>query len=185
MADDSRYRVENGEPAIDIKLNAIEQMFDNRDPAPFRERDLDPDLAEYLLDAGEDLLASDRIHVVFWVDKPCVPTEIEEAFHAHFQYMISRAARARRRRRRTGQVALVLGVILVVVLLSLSRLVGRLVPGTLGTGLGEGLVISSWVVLWRPVESLVYDWIPARHERKVAEKMLGAHIEVRSGKGPS
>jgi hypothetical protein len=28
----------------------MEQLFDNRDPAPFGDRDLDPALVEYLLD---------------------------------------------------------------------------------------------------------------------------------------
>lgn len=175
----SRYRIDNGEPCVDVRLNEIEQMFDNRDPAPFRERDLDPDLAEYLLVAGEDLAGEDRIRVVFWIDKACAPREIEEAVHAHFEEMIARLLRTRRRGRRTGQVALVLGVLLVIVLLSLAQFIGHLLPGTLGSGLKEGLVISSWVVLWRPVETLIYDWIPARHERKVARKLLDAPIEVR------
>jgi len=185
MLEQSRYRIENGEPCIDIKINSIEQMFDNRDPAPFRDRDLDPDLAEYLLDAGEDLAGADRVRVVFWVDKPCTPTEVEQAVHAHFNDVISRIRRTRRRRRRTGQVTLVLALILVVALLALSQIIANLVPGSLGTGLKEGLVISSWVAMWRPVETLIYDWIPTRHERKVAEKLLEAPIEIRIGKGPA
>ena len=183
MLELSRYRIENGEPCVDIKINSIEQMFDNRDPAPFRDRDLDPDLAEYLLDAGEDLAGVARIRVVFWVDKPCAPAEVEQAVHAHFDDVISRIRRTRRRRRRTGQVtlvlALILGIALVIALLSLAQFVQRALPGTLGGGLREGLVIFSWVVLWRPVETLIYDWIPARHERRIATKLLDAPITVR------
>ena len=58
-------------PCIDIKLQTVEQIFDNRDPAPFRERDLDPDLADLLLDAGEDLFGEHTYKVMFWLDKPC------------------------------------------------------------------------------------------------------------------
>lgn len=36
-------------------------LFDNRDPAPFRRRDLDPGLVEYLVDAGYDVAAAERI----------------------------------------------------------------------------------------------------------------------------
>ena len=46
-------------------------------------------------------------------------------------------------------------------------------------------MISSWVVMWRPVEVLIYDWIPARHERQVASKLLEASIEVRIGTPPT
>jgi hypothetical protein len=179
-SEQDRYRVEQGVPCIDIKLQTVEQLFDNRDPAPFRERDLDPDLADYLLDAGEDLFTEDKLRVVFWLDKPCPPVEIEEAFRAHFEYTIERIRRLRRRRRRTGQVSLTIGIVIVIALIALSQFVGTAIGGSLGAGLREGLVISCWVVMWRPIETLIYDWIPQRHERLVAEKLLGAPVEVRA-----
>jgi hypothetical protein len=185
MSETSRYRVENGEPCVDVKITAREQIFDNRDPAPFRERDLDPDLSEYLLDAGEDLVGRGRLRVVFWIDQhdPTIKDEIEHAFRAHFGSLIARMRRARTRRRRTGQVALLLAVVLVILLLAVAQFVARVIPGSLGAGLKEGLVISSWVVMWRPIETLIYDWIPNRQERKVATRILEATIDVRTAKG--
>jgi len=178
----SRYRLEDGVPCVDVKINNIEQLFDNRDPAPFRERDLDPGLAEYLRDAAEDLAVARAYRIVFWLERPCPPGEIEQAFHAHFADVLERIQRDRRRRRRTGQVALTLAVVLVILLLSLAQLVVKLVPGALGAGLREGLVISGWVVMWRPIEVLVFDWIPVRHESRVLSKLLEASIDVRIGK---
>jgi len=187
MTEQSRYRLENGEPCVDIKITAREQLFDNRDPAPFRERDLHPELSQYLLDAGEDLLGYRNFRVVFWLDKPDPPVEaeIELAFQAHFEAVIARMRRSRIRRRRTGQLALLIAVILVIVLLALAQFVAQIAPNSLGAGLKEGLVISSWVVMWRPVEILIYDWIPTRHERRIATKLLAAAIDVRAGKGPA
>jgi hypothetical protein len=177
--DSSRYRNEDGVPCIDIKLQNVEQIFDNRDPAPFRERDLDPDLSDLLLDAGEDLIGEPTFKVIFWLDKPCPPHEIESAFRAHFEYTIERLRRARRRRRRTGQVSLAIGVVLVVALIALAQFVTANLRGPLGAGLHEGLLVSCWVVMWKPIETLVYDWIPFRHERHVARKLLAAPVEVR------
>lgn len=179
VSDKARYRVEDGVPSIDVKLQSVEQIFDNRDPAPFRERDLDPDLADYLLAAGEDLFGEERYQVVFWLDKPCPPAEIELAFRAHFEYAIERIVRERKRRRRAGQVALSIGVVLVVALLALAQFVSSTIGGSVGAGLREGLVISCWVVMWRPIETLIYDWIPQRHERRVMAKLLDAPVEVR------
>jgi hypothetical protein len=184
VAEHPRYRIENGEPCVDIRIASIEQLFDNRDPAPFRERDLDPDLVEYVLAAGEDLASQAGLRVVFWLGKPCPPAEIEAAFRAHFAYELDRIERRRRRQRRIGQIALLLGVGLIIVLLSLAQLVARVVPGSLGQALREGLVISSWVVLWRPVEILIYDWIPVHRERRVMRRLLSAPIDVRVGPGP-
>lgn len=176
----SRYRTEGGLPCVDVKMSSIEHFFDKRDPAPFRERDLDPDLSEYLRDSAEDLLHEDRIRLVFWLEKAGGPGEIENAFRVHFEYEIQRLRRSRRRARRTGVISLGIALVLVGVFLFLSQLVGSIVPGSLGTALKEGLVIAGWVVMWRPVEVLIYDWIPSRHERRIMSKLLAAELDVRT-----
>src|SRR5687767_10788337 len=50
-----RYRSENGRSCIDLKVRHSRQLFDNRDPAPFYERDLDDDAVTYLLDAAQEI----------------------------------------------------------------------------------------------------------------------------------
>jgi predicted flavoprotein YhiN len=50
--------------------------------------------------------------------------------------------------------------------------------------LREGLIIFAWVVMWRPVDMLIYDWIPLRRERRVLSRLRSAPVEVRTGKGP-
>jgi hypothetical protein len=184
MTSHHRYRVEDGHHCIDVRINTVEQLFDNRDPAPFRERDLDPDLIEYLMAAGEDVSPLGSFKLVFWVAAPCSPDEVETGFRAHFNYELERLDRARRRQRRTGQVALVLGVTVLVVLLSIAQLLARY-TSSLMLAVREGLVILSWVVMWRPVEALLYDWLPARRERRVMERLHAAPVEVRTGKGPT
>ena len=169
---------------LELHVGEMRQIFDSMDPAPFRERDLDPDLADYLLVGGEDLSSHDRLSVVFWLPDATVDHEVEHAFRAHFEDTIARLGRQRRRSRRTGAVMLVLGSVLVILLLAAARLVGSVVPGALGTALSEGLVISSWVVLWRPVEILLYGGIPVRQERRVVERLLRATVTVRSGTPP-
>lgn len=179
-----RYRVEGGESIVDVRLTSIDRVFDNRDPAPFRERDLDSQLAEYLVDAGEDLVSHDRFRVVFWLDQPCSTDEIEVPYRAYFKYELERLDRARSRQRRAGWITLALAIVSIVVLMSLSELVARAITGSIGAGLKEGLVISGWVLMWRPIEVLVYDSIPWRRSRRVFRRLLAMPIDVRAGKGP-
>ena len=56
--------------------------------------------------------------------------------------------------------------------------------GWFGGALREGIVISCWVLMWRPVDTLVYDWIPWRRERATMTRLLAATVDVRSGKPP-
>jgi hypothetical protein len=180
----ARYRFADGVPCIDVRAQRIEQLFDNRDPAPFRERDLDPEVAEYLLAAAEDLGAHDTLEIVFWLEHEAPASELAHAFRGHFEDVLARLRRQRRRSRRIATVTLLLASVLVLVLFTAAQLVGAAVPGSLGAALKEGLVISCWVVLWRPVELLVYGWVPVRQERRVVERILRGTLSVRTGKPP-
>src|SRR5580692_3701651 len=137
-----RYRFEDDTYWIDVRLASVEQLFDNRDPAPFRERDLDPDLVEYLIAAAEDLVAHGPFRIAFWLPAERPVEEISHAFQAHFDYELERLERRRRRQRRTGQVSLVIGVALLIVLLSLAHFLPRVLPeGSTRDVTREGLVI--------------------------------------------
>lgn len=179
-----RYRLENDRPCVDVSIPSIDRIFDTRDPAPFRQRDLDPDLVTYLVGASEDLSAQASLNVVFWLEQPCAPNEIELAFRAHFEDEIERLTRRRRVQRRVGSIALAVAVVAIGLLLSLAGTVGDLVGGRFGHALREALVISSWVLMWRPIDTLVYDGIPFRHERQTMRRLLAAVVDVRSGKPP-
>lgn len=74
-----------------------------------------------------------------------------------------------------------LAVVAIVLLISLSEVVDGMIGGRIGAGLKEGLMISGWVLMWRPVEVLVYDSIPWRRTRRVLRRLLAMPIEVRSG----
>jgi hypothetical protein len=181
-----RYRFEDGAHWVDVRLGSFEQLFDNRDPAPFRDRDLDPDLVEYLIAAAEDLVAHGPFRIAFWFPTERAPEEITQAFRAHFEYELERLDRRRRRQRRTGQIGLVVGIVLLIVLLSLSQLIVHLLPEGSARGASrEGLVILSWVTLWRPVDTLIYEWLPARRIRRLLSALHDAPIAVRVGKGPA
>src|SRR5262245_11494686 len=184
MTDAPRYRVENGEAILDVRIASVDALFDNRDPAPFRQRDLDPGLVEYLMGAAYDLARAERIRIVFWVEQPCTPGEVKSGVRAHFEYELDRIRRRRREQVRSGWVGLVVAVVAVVALIGLSEIVRRVIPGTLGTGLGEALVISGWVMLWRPAELLIYDGIPWRRERRALRALRDAALEIRTGAAP-
>jgi hypothetical protein len=179
-----RYRIEDGAHCVDIRIGSVEQLFDNRDPAPFRERDLDPDLVEYLVDAAEDLAALGPFRLVLWFSATRPGADVDPAIRAHFEYELQRLERHRRRQRRTGTLALVLGVVLLVVLLSIAQLLKAVPSGGVRDAIREGLVIFSWVVLWRPVDTLIYEWLPLHRQRKLMTRLHDAPIEIRVGKGP-
>lgn len=180
-----RYRVEDGEHCIDVRLAAPEQMFDNRDPAPFRERDLDPSLVAYLMGAAEDLAPHGRFRIVIWFATARPKEDVAHGLRAHVEYELELLERRRRRQRRTGLVSLMLALALLVGLQALAQLVLELPQSSTRNAVREGLVILSWVVLWRPIDLLIYEWIPVRRQRTLLRRLHTAVIDVRQGTGPA
>jgi hypothetical protein len=175
-----RYRVEDGQHCVDIRLSSDTRLFDNRDPAPFRERDLDPDVVEYLINSAEDLAPHGPFRVVLWFPGPPGTDDLTTAIRGHLDYELERLLRARRRARRTGQVTLLLALVLLLALQVLAQLlVAELPASSARDAVKEGLVILSWVVLWRPIETLIYDWLPVRRRRKLLALLLAAPIDIR------
>ena len=137
-----RYRHEGGKTCIDIRLRTADQLFDGRDPAPFRERDLDEDAVEYVLGAFQELPPKDRVKIVLWLaaeSAPAISTEtIVEAVHSHFAYEIDRLQRRIREHVRQGQLALGMGLAFLTMFLTLAELTSLMPPGTFQQILREG-----------------------------------------------
>jgi hypothetical protein len=173
----SRYRLENGQPILDVRVESMEQLFDNRDPAPFRDRDLDPDLVEYLLDGARDLANVTPLRVEIWLGAS--PSgDVPQLVRAYFQHEIDRTNRQRREQVRMGFMALAIAIAVGIVLITVSEMVERRLTGTLGTALREALVISGWVLMWRPLDVLVYDRIAWARNRRILKSIRDAEIEV-------
>lgn len=177
----TRPRIENGEGILELRLRAVAQLFDSTDPAPFLDRALDRYLVEDLTDSARDVHRAKSLRIVIRLAEQCVPAEIEGPVRAHFEYEVNRLRRRRGEEIRVGWTALAVAVAAVVALTGIAELVASVVTGTLGAGLREALVISGWVLMWRPIELLVYDGIASHRERRVLRRLSSAKIEVHPG----
>lgn len=183
MNEGYRYRAEGGRFCIDIRLRTARQLFDGRDPAPFRERDLDDRAVEYLLGAADELPRKAPMKLVFWISDepgPELPdATLAEAVRSHLKYEVTRLDRQIQQHMRRGQVFLLFGLAVLVVFLTLAELTAAMPTGHLRQIVREGLVITGWVAMWRPIEVLLYDWWPLVEQRRIYRRLHEAPIEVR------
>lgn len=175
----SRYRVEDGQPILDVRVESMMQLFDNRDPVPFRDRDLHPGLVEYLLDGARDLGSATPLRVEIWLTTP-PSVDVPHAVRAYFQSEIDSTNRERREQVRRGLIGLTIAIVVVILLITVADVVERRLTGTFGTALREALVISGWVLMWRPLDVLVYDRIAWVRNRRILESIRDAAIAVRT-----
>jgi hypothetical protein len=182
-----RYRLEGGKTCIDIKLRSADQVFDGRDPAPFHERDLEEAAVEYILGAVQEIPPKAPFKMVFWIaDTRALQMPVATfvgAVRAHFTYEVERLRRRIREHVRQGEITLMVALVALAFFLTLAELTRFLPPGTFHQILREGLIIIGWVVMWRPLELLLYDWWPMVRQRRLCERVVEAEITVEEGQG--
>jgi hypothetical protein len=184
----TRYRIEEGRWCIDINVRNARQLFDGRDPAPFHERDLDEKAASYILASVQEIPRKQPFKIVLSLaDVPeaeLSPIVLEDALHAHFNHELEQTDRIIREHVRRAQLFLVIGLSVLVIFLGLAEMTLSLPESTFSKILREGLFITGWVAMWRPLEALLYDWWPHVDRRRLIRRVLTAEVSVRSAQEP-
>ncbi len=188
MSDDpSPYRRDGEAWCLDLKVREVRQLFNLRDPAPFRDRDLDPGVVDYLLEATEEVPRRAPIKVVVFVaDEPDVALgdeAVRTAIRHYFDHALAVQGMRIRAHLRQGRMAVIVGVTVLVGCLLLSNAISADV--TWKRILREGLVIGGWVAIWRPVEHFLYDWWPYLEKRRVLKRILDAEVQIQWGRRPT
>jgi hypothetical protein len=115
---------------IEVHVSELRQLFNAIDPSPFRERDLDPDAEEFIVDWATEASPSATLGLAVYLDRPAgLPNESAELREAIHEFFRHRAEILRHRLRelfRRGRISLVIGVCALVVSLAVGNLVGRL-----------------------------------------------------------
>jgi len=184
----SYYREEEGTYLIEIKLNQLQQVFNSLDPSPFLDRDLDDNAENYIINSVDEFPLNTPLKLVFYLPSNEQNTArhlLPSALHNYFDYRQQGEQRKLRTIWRQGRISLLIGLSFLFVCLSLSELISRFGTDTFIHFLEEGLLISGWVALWRPLEIFLYEWWPVSHQQKIFAKLAYIPIEIRLLEEPS
>jgi hypothetical protein len=180
---ESHYRTENGSILIEMRLRTVMQIFNSLDPAPFHEKDLDPDAEAYITEIVQDFPLAQPMKIV--IHLPCREAECEEArtllmaIRNHYDYLEASAARELRLKFRQGRVSLAIGIAFLLVMGVISTIISPYTHSGFAAWVSGGLLIVSWVAMWEPVNIFLYLWWPIRRKRRIYEKISRMHVEVR------
>lgn len=184
----SYYREEEGTYLIEIKLNQLQQVFNSLDPSPFLDRDLDDNAENYIINSVDEFPLNTPLKLVFYLpitEQNTARHLLPSALHNYFDYRQQGEQRKLRTIWRQGRISLIIGLSFLFVCLSLSELISRFGSDTFIHFLEEGLLISGWVALWRPLEIFLYEWWPVSHQQKIFAKLAYIPIEIRLLEEPS
>lgn len=165
-----------------MRLDDVNQLFETKDPYPFRERDLAKDAEEYLVAQAGDL-PSDRpieiiVHLPLGAPVAAV-NSLDASIANHFRYRVEVTSRELSDLFRHGRRALMVGLSVLALCLVVGQLLSGWIPYSgIAHFIEEGLIIVGWVALWRPLEIFLYDWWPLTETRKLYERLAKARVVV-------
>lgn len=180
-----RYRHAQGKQWIEVRVREPQQLFDARDPAPFREKDLDDDFVDYVRTSAHEFSLSTPIKIVIHIEgeetAELSRESIREAIHGFFLHEVEQKTSELRRFRRRSQIFLLIGLAVLVACIAVARSIPYSSSSDFLGALREGVVIFGWVSLWKPIELLLFDWYPLYENLRFERKLFSAEVDLRFG----
>ena len=104
--------------------------------------------------------------------------EIESAIHMHFCYRKEQSQKKLKRVFHYGWRILLIALTLLAVIFTLSEIALWLMPNSgIARFVHESFIILGWVVLWRPLEVLLYDWFPVKKEIHLYHRLENSNVQ--------
>jgi len=183
-----RYRQENGARLIEISLNRVQQLFDSFDPSPFHEKDLDAEAESYIVGAVREFHLGTPLRLIFHLPATEIATaraaRLGDSIHGYFAYRRDSASRDLRFLLRQGRLSLAIGLAFLAACLSARAFLLFPAANAVESIVAEGLVITGWVAMWRPIQIFLYDWWPLRRMVRIYNKLATIDVDVRATNEP-
>jgi hypothetical protein len=176
-----------GPDVLSLYLSDVRRLFNSMDPAPFRERDLDPAAAAYIVEWAEEAPAKVPLGMTVHLGAGTDADEslIRDSVHEYFQRRAVATRRQVQQLLRQGRISLVIALVFLGVVLIVGDWLAVTVSRERTAALIEdSLVIGAWVALWRPLEIFLYDWWPIRDEARLYSRLGEMHVRVAHGPAP-
>lgn len=169
---------------IEVRVEKVAQLFHTLDPFPFRERDLDQDVEDYIVGWARELPRSGSINIIIYLPdielKAGAVQDVGEAFRGYFTSRAVAVQHDLNELFRIGRKSLVIGIAILAGCLASAHLVtGYLFEASLKNTVGESFLILGWVANWRPLEIFLYDWWPVAQQRRLYRRLAEALVELR------
>ncbi len=170
-----------GAAAIELRLDRLARLYNSLDPSPFREKELDAAVDDYIIGSAEDL-GGRPMRLVVMLSEPelnlTAPADIVESIHNHFAWREQAEMRRLHSELRRGRRSLLIGLVFLVICL-VAREILPLADEGAGRILREGLLIVGWVAMWGPLDVFLYGWWPIAAHRRMYDRLSKIEIEVR------
>jgi len=170
---------------IEIKIKSPEQLLNSLDPAPFRSRDLDDKVADYIIATAREKRVEGPLQLM--IDLPAdqegreLTHELPEAIRNSFAYRAACLRRDLRDLFRVARLSLGIGLLVLATCVVVLQIIETTASGTtLARTAEQGFFVVGWVAIWRPIETFLYDWWPLKQRINLLERLSEMSVGIRS-----
>lgn len=179
----SRYEKDGqGNIILDVSARRVEDLYNDFDKsAPYIRRDLDQDLADYLIECAREL-GRVQFTIRFTLDdSPDEPRSlrIRRSLNTYFLYLAETEIQKILKMFRRSSILFAIGLGILFAAVSLNRMLGPERSVTANV-FAEGLTIAAWVSLWEALAIFLVEWFPHRKNIVLYRHLAHAPIIFRS-----
>jgi hypothetical protein len=174
---------------LELHLGDMRQLFNSMDPAPFRERDLDPKASDYIVDWADEIPKAQPLAMLVRISQqPVAPGDEALLGDAVHKFYKGRAAAKRREVSqlfRVGRISLLIGFVFMGLMMLAGQAAYSLFSHEAYAALiKESLIISGWVALWRPAEIFLHEWWPILGEARLYDRLAIMPVSLLGADAP-
>ena len=182
MDKDHWYKKEDGMYIIDLKVDSKDQLFDKKDPNPYRTKDLDDDVVEYIIsscfDIGRSKLGTLRISVMSKI----TDSDKREIIHAicdYFEYRKQISSKNLRAILSIGLKSFFIGLLFLSFSIYLSNYLSKISSDIFFKSfIKEGFLLLGWVSMWKPINIFLYEWWPIRENIRLFTVLAQVNVSI-------
>jgi hypothetical protein len=168
---------------LELYLGETRQLFNSMDPAPFRERDIDPAAAQYILDWAYEVSRRRPLGLVVHLGRENTSgdstTIVTQAVHEYFRGRAEASRKELKKLFHNGRITLVIALVFLSLANGFSEFVSELIPHEgLFWLITESLLIAATVALCQPIAIFLYDWWPIRADARLYDRLSVMDVQV-------
>jgi hypothetical protein len=165
---------------VNVRVRDLAQMFNSLDASPFWDRDLDVHAAAFIEEEFSENRGVAQWHLhVHASEGADLAADLQPAVEHYYTRMAHSTALRLREQLRLGELALLGGLAIFLLSMSARGILSSVASHGLSRLLDEGLIILAWRALWRPVETIVYGWVPLYRQRRLYQRLAAIKVTVR------
>jgi hypothetical protein len=163
---------------LSVNRSTVNEYFNPHDPAPIYKRQLRRDMIAYLTEAVNTYTR----HTVIRYKLSCTKDDKDlaepfmQAVRRHYSVKEQVAAREFDKFKRRTFKLLFMSLAMVALCHTIPPLF--LSTGEIGSTIMNSIDCFSWVILWKPIDRLIFDWNPHLKEISLFNKLTNAEVVI-------